>query len=407
MDDKKVTKTHQEIGQEQDLFHISQLIGSGLPLFTPKGTVLRKAIEDFIIAEKSAHGYEFVWTPHIAKSETYHKSKHWGKYDAMFGPMTVEDEQYTLKPMNCPHHFEIYLNRPRSYKELPIRLAENGTVYRHEKSGEINGLLRVRALTIDDTHTFIRIHQTEEELKKVLTLTKEILKTFGFLEYKARISVSDPNDPEKYIGKRDAWEKAEQALKKSAEKLFNDVEMGIGEAAFYGPKIDIMVKDNLGREWQLSTIQLDYNQPENFDITYIDEQGQNSRPAILHIATIGSIERFIAILTEHYQGKFPLWLSPIQVVIVPITDKQLEYAKSVCDELKTQNIRVSLDDRGETMQSKIRDATLQKTPYICIIGDREIEKKTVSVRTREGADLGQIELDTLLLKIKDEIAKKT
>lgn len=413
MDDKKATKTHQQIGQEQDLFLISQLIGSGLPLFTPKGATLRKAVEEFLIAKKKENGYEFVWTPHIAKSETYHKSKHWGKYDAMFNPMTVDDEEYTLKPMNCPHHFEIYLNKPRSYREFPIRLAENGTVYRHEKSGEINGLFRVRSLTIDDTHTFIRFSQTEEELEKVLILTKEILETFGFSQYKARISISDPKDLEKYIGERGAWERAEQALQKSAEKLFKDVIVGVGEAAFYGPKIDIMVKDNLDREWQLSTIQLDYNQPENFDINYIDEKGENSRPAVLHIATIGSIERFIGILIEHYQGAFPLWLSPVQVVIIPIADRHQEAAEKAADQLKANGIRVEVDNRSESMQNKIRQATLQKTPYMGIMGDKEVESSKlkvqsyISVRTRDGKDLGSMTISDFIKKVQEEIDKKT
>jgi threonyl-tRNA synthetase len=407
MEDKQV-KTHQQIGQEQDLFLISQLIGSGLPLFTPKGTILRRAVEDFLISKKKANGYEFVWTPHIAKSETYHKSKHWGKYDAMFSPMTIEDEEYVVKPMNCPHHFEIYLNRPRSYRELPLRLAENGTVYRHEKSGEINGLFRVRSLTIDDTHTFIRISQTEEELEKVLNLIKDVLETFGFAKYKARISVSDPKEPDKYLGSRDAWEKAEATLKGQAEKLFQNVEVGIGEAAFYGPKIDIMVKDNLEREWQLSTVQLDYNQPENFDINYVDENGGQSRPAILHIATIGSLERFLGILIEHYQGKFPVWLSPVQVMLVPIADRHQEAAEKIKKELVEQGIRAEVDVRAESMQAKIRDATLQKVPFMGIIGDKEagLPGGAVSLRTRESEDLGVTELSQLVQKVKENIDKK-
>ncbi len=406
MDEKKLTKTHQQIGQEQDLFLISQLIGSGLPLFTPKGTILRKAVEDFLTGKKKEKGYEFVWTPHIAKSETYHKSQHWGKYDAMFPQILVEDEQYSLKPMNCPHHFEIYLSRPRSYREFPIRLAENGTVYRHEKSGEINGLFRVRSLTIDDTHTFIRINQTEEELENVLTLIKEVLQTFGFSQYRARISTSDPKEPGKYLGERAAWEKAESALKKSAEKLFKEVSVGIGEAAFYGPKIDIMVKDNLDREWQLSTVQLDYNQPENFDINYIDEKGENVRPAILHIATVGSIERFIGILIEHYQGAFPIWLSPVQIMIIPIADRHQEAAIKVTNTFKKAGIQADIDTRSESMQNKIRQATLQKIPYCGIIGDREMANNTISLRSRDGKDQIELSQEDFTQRVKKEIDTK-
>ncbi|MDO8497100.1 MAG: threonine--tRNA ligase [bacterium] len=398
-------RDHKKIGKELELFLISDDIGAGLPIFTPKGTTLRTLVSDYLTHKKQENGYQFVWTPHIAKSQIYHTSGHWGKYDAMFSPMKLDDEEYVLKPMNCPHHFQVYLYRPRSYKDLPYRIAENGTVYRYEKSGEVSGLLRVRALTIDDTHTFVRISQTAEELEKVLTMIKEILKTFGFDNYKARISISDPANPSKYLGSREAWEKAEKTLQEKAEQLFGNVIVGVGEAAFYGPKIDVMVQDSLGREWQLSTVQLDYNQPQNFHMVYTNEEGKEEYPAILHIAMIGSLERLLGILIEHYAGAFPVWLSPIQVAILPISDKHREHAQKVLKIFQEAGIRAELNDDKKTLGAKIRHSTLQKVPYMVIIGDKEIEGagSKVSVRTREGKDLGQMGTNDFVVKLKEHI----
>jgi len=397
---------HKKIGQIQDLFLVSHEVGGGLPIFTPKGLKLRNAVADFIVREKEKRGYQFVWTPHIAKSDLYRKSGHWQKYDAMFNPMKLDEEEYVLKPMNCPHHFQVYLSRPRSYRELPMRIAENGTVYRYEKSGEVNGLLRVRSLTIDDTHTFLRHNQIAQELDNVLDLVETVFKTFGFPQYRARISVRDPHDKKKYIGSEENWKSAENALIEAVKRRKIKHSIGVGEAAFYGPKIDVMVKDSLDREWQLSTCQLDFNQPENFSMTYINEHGEKETPAILHIAILGSIERFLGILIEHYAGAFPLWLAPVGMVIIPIAERHVEAAKKIADKLKEAEIRVEVDDRNEPMGAKIRDATLQKTPYMGIIGDKEIESNALSVRTRSGEDLKIMMLDDVARKLQDEIETK-
>lgn len=399
-------RDHRRIGRELDLFLVSHDVGGGLPIFTPKGTILRNLIADYIVAEKKKRGYQFVWTPHIAHSNIYRKSGHWQKYDAMFNPMKLDDEEYVLKPMNCPHHFQVYLNHPRSYKELPLRIAENGTCYRYEKSGELNGLLRVRSVTIDDTHTFVRYDQISDEIHSVLTLTIEVLKAFGFSNYRARISLRDPKTPEKYLGKSQQWDEAEQALKKAASRVGLSYDVGEGEAAFYGPKIDVTVKDSIGRSWQLSTIQLDYNQPENFDMNYIDERGASVRPAVLHIAVLGSIERFMGVLIEHYAGAFPLWLSPVQFMIIPIAERHNPSARHLQEDLLQSGIRAEVDDRNEPMGAKIRNATLQKVPYMGIMGDKEIEAKGLSIRTRAGVDLKMRKLDEVKSLLRDEIETK-
>jgi threonyl-tRNA synthetase len=404
-------RDHRKLGKELELFLISEQVGPGLPIFLPKGTIIRDLIEGYLTKVKKENGYEFVWSPHIARSQIYHTSKHWGKYEAMFNPMKLDKEEYVLKPMNCPHHFQVYLNKPRSYKDLPFRISENGTVYRNEKSGEVSGLVRVRAVTIDDTHTVLRLDQISSELEKVLVLIKGIFNRFGFSEYRTRVSVSDPKTPEKYLGTRDAWEKAEASLKARAEKLFKDVSVGVGEAAFYGPKIDVMVKDSLGREWQLSTVQLDYNQPENFNMTYVDENGKEVRPAVLHIAMVGAIERFIGILIEHYAGAFPLWLSPTQVEIIPISDKHLKYAQEIKDSLTADGFRAELNKENKTIGYKIRQSTLKKIPYMIIIGEKEFESYKVNkvykvtVRTREGKDLGMMDIIKFEAMLKAKIEK--
>lgn len=397
---------HKKIGFEQDLFLISQEVGSGFPVFAPKGFLLRREVENYITAEKEKSGYTFVWSPHVCKVDLYKKSGHWQKYAAMFPPIILDKEEYVLKPMNCPHHFQIYLNKPRSYRELPMRLAENGTVYRHEKSGEVNGLLRVRALTIDDTHTFVRHNQVAAEIEEVLNLVKIVFETFGFSQYRAQISIRDPKNPKAYLGKAKNWDAAEKALVNAVKNHKIDYQVAEGEAAFYGPKIDFMVKDNLGREWQLATCQLDYNQPENFAMTYVNEKGQAEKPAILHIAVLGSIERFLGILIEHYEGAFPTWLAPVQVIILPITDRHLDYARSVESVLKSANIRTEIDDRQETLSAKIRDAQMQKVPYMIIVGDQEEKEGKIALRSRDQGDLGKLPLQNFLEDLRIEIKEK-
>ncbi|OGM05251.1 threonine--tRNA ligase [Candidatus Woesebacteria bacterium GWB1_43_5] len=398
---------HKKIGQIQELFVISQEVGSGFPIFLPNGLILRDQILNYIVEEKKKRGYQFVWTPHIAKSDIYKKSGHWKKYDAMFNPMELDDEAYVLKPMNCPHHFQVYLARPRSYRELPLRISENGTVYRYEKSGEVNGLLRVRALTIDDTHDFVREDQIADEIDNVLELIEEVYHSFGFKKYNAQVSVRDIKNRSKYLGSEEIWEKSEKALINAVKKRKIQYIIEEGEAAFYGPKIDFMVKDSLGREWQLSTCQLDFNQPENFDIKYINEAGKNERPAILHTAFLGSVERFMGILIEHFAGAFPVWLSPVQVKVLPITEKNTKYASHIYSILNTEDIKAELDDRNETLQAKIRDAQIQKIPYMIIIGDKEEDSQNLSLRTRNGESTNSVKLEAFIKEIKEKIEKKT
>lgn len=402
-------RDHKKIGLSRELFIIPDVVGGGLPIFLPYGATLRRIIENYIYEEKKKSNYAFVWTPHIAKSNLYVKSGHWKKYEAMFPSLKVEEEDYSLKAMNCPHHFQVYLAKPRSYKELPLRIAENGTVYRFEKSGVLNGLFRVRAATIDDTHTFVRHQQIEEEYQNVLDLVKKIMSDFGFKKYKMRVSTRDLKHKNKYMGDDKLWQQAEKAIQNVAKKSSIDWYLGPGEAAFYGPKLDIMIEDALGRGWQCSTVQLDFVQSANFDMSYVDENGQEQRPAILHIAILGSIERFIGVLIEHYAGKFPTWLSPVQIKVIPIADRHKEYAKKVTKLFIENNIRVEDDLRSESMQAKIRSATLQKIPYMGIIGDKEVQNEKelkISIRSRDGKDLGQLNLSEILAKLKTEIEKK-
>ena len=398
-------RDHKKIGKQQELFLVSPDIGGGLPIFMPKGLIVRKEIENHLTNLKSSRGYQFVWTPNIAKSDIYVKSGHWKRYDAMFNPMKIDEDEYVVKPMNCPHHFQVFLERPRSYREFPIRIAENGTCYRYEKSGELNGLLRVRAVTIDDTHTFVRHNQIADEINNVLELIEVFFKSMGFPNYYARISTRDPDD-DKYLGSDEVWKKAESALLDAVKKRRIDYVIGKGEAAFYGPKIDVMVKDAIGREWQLSTCQLDFNQPENFDMSLTNEKGEVERPAILHIAISGSIERFMGIIIEHYAGAFPVWLSPIQAVVIPITEGQHDYAAKIGDELKSQGARAEVW-HDDSMQKRIRQAERQKIPYMLIVGAKEGQDRSVSVRGRGEQDLGVMPTDKFAAKIKAEITAKT
>lgn len=402
-------RDHKKIGKDLKLFTFSPLVGLGLPLFMPKGNIIKTELEKFIRQEKEQLGYRFVSIPHIARIELYEKSGHLGKYDAMM-PIMTDDEgsQFVLKAMNCPHHFEIYNAELHSYRDLPLRLAENTTVYRNEKSGELSGLVRVRSITQDDTHHFVRHDQIKEELKMILGLMNKIYKTFGFKDYTVQVSVRGPNNREKYFGGDELWKESEQILIEAVKNWGQPFVVREGEAAFYGPKIDIMVKDSLGRQWQLTTVQLDFNQPENFHMRYIGRDGKEYPPAVLHVAILGAIERFMGILIEHYAGAFPLWLSPVQVIILPISSKQKKYAKQVAKELGLQisDLRLQIDDRDESVGKKIREASLQKIPYQIIVGGKEVKSKKIAVRTRAGKDLGKMSLKKFAEKIATEIEKK-
>ena len=401
------SKSHQQIGKEQDLFTFSKLVGSGLPLFTPKGATLRRVLNEYIDNLLVKEGYKFVWIPHIARKDLYEKSGHLEKFSQdMFPGMLAKDREYVLKPANCPHHIQIYARKPWSYKDLPQRYAESTTQYRSEQSGELEGLARVLALTLDDSHVFAREDQVKEEFQRALRINKQMLSDFK-LDNWIRLSVWDPKDKKKYLGNEKTWEEMQALMEKILKELNIKHKKVEGEAAFYGPKMDLMVTDSLGKQWQLSTIQVDFNLPQRFNLTYIDENGKEKKPVMLHRATFGSYERFLAMIIEHFQGAFPLWLSPVQVLLIPISERHIEYTSSIVEKLKKEKIRVELDNRRETLPSKIRDATLQKVNYMGIIGDKEIEKENVvSVRTRDGKDLGQLEVSKFLQKLQEEIDKK-
>jgi len=404
--DKNKIKSHQELGQELDLFTFSELVGSGLPLFTPKGAVLRRVLQRYIEDLLEKHGYDFVWIPHIAKKDLFEKSGHVEKFsNDMFPVMKAKGREYYLKPANCPHHIQIFARKPISYKEMPQRYAETTTQYRSEQSGELEGLVRVLGLTLDDSHVFARPDQIKDEFRRALEINKTMLKDFGF-DYWIRLSAWDPKNRTKYLGDEATWEKMQNLMAEILDELKIDYKKVEGEAAFYGPKMDLMIKDSLGKEWQLSTIQVDFNLPERFDLSYIDENNQKIRPIMLHRATFGSYERFLAMIIEHFQGAFPLWLSPVQIELLPITEEVNEYANEVNKKLKIENIRSHVDLHNEALGAKIRNATLQKVPFLGIIGKQEMESDSISLRTREGKDLGKIEISALIKKLKQEIDKK-
>ena len=375
-------RDHKILGKQLGLFAFSPLVGAGLPLFLPKGARLKKTLEDFITYEKEKRGYSFVCIPHIAKDALYVTSGHLGKYDAMMPIMETEDggDKLVMKAMNCPHHFEMYKAEPHSYREFPLRYAENTVVYRNEKSGEVNGLFRVRAVTQDDTHHFVRHDQIGSEIDMILGLTKVVYEKFGFKNFRARVSVRDPEKPEKYFGDDALWKLAEANLVDGVQRWGAEYFIGEGEAAFYGPKIDIMVEDALGREWQLTTVQLDFTQPENFDLTYTGEDGKSHRPAVLHVAIFGSLERFMGIIIEHFGGAFPGWLAPVQVRILPVSDQFLPYANEVLEQLRTRGVRVEIDNAAETLGKKIRNAEHMRIPYMVVIGEKETSERNVAVR---------------------------
>ncbi len=401
-------RDHRKVGKDLELFTFSQSVGPGLPLWLPKGAQLREKLEMFLKKVQKKYGYEQVITPHIGQKELYVTSGHWAKYGKdSFHPISTpqEGEEFLLKPMNCPHHCEIYKAKPHSYKDLPVRLAEFGTVYRYEQSGELHGLTRVRGFTQDDAHIFCRPDQLKEEFIKVIDIVLYIFRTLNFTEYTAQISLRDPNDKEKYIGSDENWAKAEQAIiEAAAEKGLRTV-TEIGEAAFYGPKLDFMVKDAIGRKWQLGTIQVDYNLPERFQLEYIGADDKRYRPIMIHRAPFGSMERFVAVLIEHTGGKFPLWLTPDQVVILPISEKYNEYAKKVLNFLNNYDIRTLIDDRNEKIGKKIRDNELKRIPYLLIVGEKEEEAGLVAVRKQGDGDKGQMKLEEFANHISLEISK--
>ena len=384
-------RDHRKLGKELGLFTFSQKVGMGLPLWLPKGAALRERLEQFLKKAQKSAGYEQVITPHIGNKELYVTSGHYAKYGKdSFQPIETpqEGEVYLLKPMNCPHHCEIYKSQPHSYKDLPIRYAEFGTVYRYEQSGELHGLTRVRGFTQDDAHIFCTPDQLKDEFKKVIDLVLYVFTALGFEDFKTQISLRDPENPEKYIGSIENWEKAERAIIESAEEKGLETVVELGEAAFYGPKLDFMVKDALGRSWQLGTIQVDYNLPERFELDYKGSDNESHRPVMIHRAPFGSMERFIAVLTEHCAGNFPLWLTPNQVMILPISEKYLDYAHKIENQLKNSDIRALIDERNEKTGRKIRDAEISKVPYMLIVGEKEEDSNSVSVRKHGEGDLG-------------------
>jgi threonyl-tRNA synthetase len=399
-------RDHRKLGKELELFAFSEKVGMGLPLWLPKGTALRTRLADFLTKAQVKAGYEQVITPHIGHKNLYVTSGHYEKYGAdSFQPIKTpqEGEEFFLKPMNCPHHCEIYKTKPRSYKDLPVRLAEFGTVYRYEQSGELHGLTRVRGFTQDDAHLFCRPDQVKEEFKKVIDLVQYVLKALDFTEYTAQISLRDPENKAKYIGSDEKWALAENAIiEASAEKGLKTV-VELGEAAFYGPKLDFMVKDALGRKWQLGTIQVDYNLPERFELEYTGSDNQKHRPVMIHRAPFGSLERFVAVLIEHCAGNFPLWLSPEQFVILPISEKYEDYAKKLSESLKDSDICGLIDFRDEKIGRKIRDAEVKKIPYMLIVGEKETAEGLVSVRKHVEGDLGSMTIEEFKEKIIKEI----
>jgi threonyl-tRNA synthetase len=396
-------RDHRKLGKELDLFSSNDEIGTGLILWHPKGAKIRMLMDTFWREEHEKADYDFVYTPHIGKASLWETSGHLGFYkDNMYSPIDIDGQQYYLKPMNCPFHLHIYKSRTRSYRDLPMRLAEMGTVYRYERSGVLHGLMRVRGFTQDDAHHFCTPEQMPGEIDFVLNFCLHILRSFGFNNFKAYLGTK----PAGAIGEDAQWHEAEAALRASLDRSGLDYEIDAGGGAFYGPKIDLKVNDAIGREWQLSTNQFDFNEPERFDLTYIGEDGQQHRPYMVHRALMGSMERFFGILIEHYGGAFPVWLSPVQAMLIPIADRHVDYAREVAAKLKAQGIRADLDDRGERMNAKIRDAQNQKIPYMLVVGDQEMESGQVALRMRSGENPGAMTLEAFIEKTKADIASK-
>lgn len=403
-------RDHRKIGKEMELFMFSDLVGKGLPMWLPKGTALRLRLEDFLKKIQKRYGYQQVMTPHIGSKNLYVTSGHYAKYGKdSFQPIHTpeEGEEYMLKPMNCPHHCAIFAWKPRSYKELPFRCAEFGTVYRYEQSGELHGLTRVRGFTQDDAHIFCAPEQVKDEFLRVMDIIMIIFKALKFDKFEAQISLRDKVNRDKYIGSEENWERAEQAIIEACEEKGLPAHIEYGEAAFYGPKLDFMVKDALGRRWQLGTIQVDYNLPERFELEYTGADNQKHRPVMIHRAPFGSMERFVAVLIEHTAGHFPLWLTPDQVAILPISDKFNDYAQKVCEELNAQDVRAYVDDRSEKIGRKIRDNEMKHVPYLLVVGEKEAANGTVAVRKQGEGDQGVLSVADFAKKINDEVAEMT
>ena len=397
-------RDHRRLGRELDLFSFHEEFGPGLAYWHPKGARVRNIIEDYWRKEHYRAGYELILTPHIGKASLWETSGHLDFYrENMYSAMQVDEQDYYIKPMNCPFHIQIYSSRTRSYRELPIRLAEMATVYRYERSGVLHGLLRVRGFTQDDAHIFCRPDQVEDEIGRVLDFMMVFLKAFGFKDYHVYLATA----PEKSAGSPEDWQMAEDVLRSACDARGLRYDLDEGGGVFYGPKIDVKLLDVLGREWQCTTVQFDFNLPERFSITYVGEDGREHRPYMVHRTLLGSAERFMGVLIEHYAGAFPLWLAPVQTMVVPIADRHVEYGRAVAETLKREDIRVEVDDRNERMNAKIRDAQLQKVPYMLVVGDKESESGTVNVRLRNGENLGAMSVDELLARLRQEIAEKT
>ncbi|SUL45280.1 Threonyl-tRNA synthetase [Staphylococcus aureus] len=407
--EERKERDHRKIGKELELFTNSQLVGAGLPLWLPNGATIRREIERYIVDKEVSMGYDHVYTPVLANVDLYKTSGHWDHYqEDMFPPMQLDEtESMVLRPMNCPHHMMIYANKPHSYRELPIRIAELGTMHRYEASGAASGLQRVRGMTLNDSHIFVRPDQIKEEFKRVVNMIIDVYKDFGFEDYSFRLSYRDPEDKEKYFDDDDMWNKAENMLKEAADELGLSYEEAIGEAAFYGPKLDVQVKTAMGKEETLSTAQLDFLLPERFDLTYIGQDGEHHRPVVIHRGVVSTMERFVAFLTEETKGAFPTWLAPKQVQIIPVNvDLHYDYARQLQDELKSQGVRVSIDDRNEKMGYKIREAQMQKIPYQIVVGDKEVENNQVNVRQYGSQDQETVEKDEFIWNLVDEIRLK-
>ena len=402
-------RDHRKLGKELELFMFSEMVGKGLPMWLPKGTALRLRLQEFLTKIQKQYGYEQVMTPHIGNKQLYETSGHWDHYGHdSFQPITTpeEGEVYLLKPMNCPHHCMIYKWQPRSYKDLPLRLAEFGTVYRYEQSGELHGLTRVRSFTQDDAHIFCRPDQVKDEFIRVMEIIEIIFKALNFENFEAQISLRDPEDTEKYVGTDENWERAEAAIVEACKEKGLPAKVEYGEAAFYGPKLDFMVKDALGRRWQLGTIQVDYNLPERFDLTYIGSDNEKHRPVMIHRAPFGSMERFVAVLLEHCAGDFPLWLTPDQVMILPVSEKYHDYAEKLNELLKRNEIRTLIDMRSEKIGRKIRDAEMKKVPYMLIVGEKEMNENAVSVRKHGQGDLGSMSVEDFIAMIEKQVKEE-
>jgi threonyl-tRNA synthetase len=403
-------RDHRKLGRELKLFFLSEEVSAGVPMFLPRGEMLRHLMESYVRETQERYGYQHVWTSNIGKVRLYKTSKHWYTYRENMFPIMKgeqelsEDDAYILKPMNCPHHILTYKAQMHSYRELPVRYAEFSTLYRYEKTGTLTGLARVRSLTQDDAHVFLRPDQIQQEFDNAVNLTREVFDTYGLQDYHVRLSLRDPQKKEDYIGSDEIWNSAEAALRGAVENQGLVYAEGIGEAAFYGPKVDFMVRDALGREWQCATVQLDFNQPENFELEYIGEDGQPHRPVMIHRAVTGSTERFMAMLIEHFAGAFPVWLSPVQAMVIPIADRHQDYAQKVLEQLKAAGLRAEVDIRSERMNAKIRDAQMQKIPYMLVVGDKEAAADAVSVRLRTNVDLKSMPLTQFIERV-TQIAK--